>query len=215
LPTYRIGDAARYSGISSQVASNWYYRVLLQVGYVAIPDKERHTPLNYLQLIELAIVSTFRELKVPLRNIADARLYFAQVLTSEYPFAEYQFKTDGFHLLMNVTTAVPTLVIDYLIVADANGQLAWNAMVEDKLLEFDYDEQCGIALKWFGAGRKATVLVDPRVSFGAPMVRGIPTFVLKGRWEAGEAVGDIREDFSLQDNEIRDALAFEGVSQRN
>ena len=98
-----------------------------------------------------------------MRNIADARLYFAQVLTSEYPFAEYQFKTDGFHLLMNVTTAVPTLVIDYLIVADANGQLAWNAMVEDKLLEFDYDEQCGIALKWFGAGRKATVLVDPRV----------------------------------------------------
>ena len=159
----------------------------------------------------MAVVSTFRELKVPLCNISGARLYFAQVLTSEYPFAEYQFKTDGFHLLMNVTAAVPTLVTDYLIVADANGQLTWNAMIEDKLLEFDYDEQYEIALKWFVSGRKATVLVDPCVSFGAPMVRGIPTWVLKGRWKAGESVGDIREDFSLQDNEIRDALAFEGV----
>ena len=44
------------------------------------------------------------------------------------------------------------------------------------------------------------------------MVRGIPTWILKGRWIAGETVADIEEDFNLEESEIRDALEFEGVS---
>ena len=212
LPAYSLSNAARYSGISPQVASNWYYRALPQVGYVALPNKERRVPLNYLQLIELAVVSVFRQLRVPLRNIAETRQYCAQVFASEYPFAEYQFKTDGFHLLMDVADAVPSLTTDDLIVADAHGQLAWNSMMEDKLLEFDYDKHYEIALRWFVAGRKSKVLIDPRVAFGAPMVRGIPTWILRGRWKAGETVADIEEDFNLEESEIRDALEFEGVS---
>lgn len=212
LPAYSIRNAARYSGISSQVASNWYYRTLPQVGNVAIPDRERRGPLSYLQLIELAVVSAFRQLKVPLRNIAETRQYFAQVFTSEHPFAEYKFKTDGFHLLMEVADVVPSLPTDDLIVADAQGQMAWNSMMEEKLLEFDYSEQYEIALRWFAGGRKSTVLIDPRVAFGAPMVKGIPTWVLKGRWKAGESVTEIMEDFSLEESDIRDALEFEGIS---
>ena len=211
LPAYSISSAARYSGIPSQVASNWYYRALPQSGYAALPNKERGVPLSYLQLIELAVVSTFRQLKVPLRNIADTRQYFAQVFASEFPFAEYKFKTDGFHLLMEVADAVPTLATDDLIVADAQGQMAWNSMMEEKLLEFDYNEQYEIALRWFAAGRKSSVLIDPRVAFGAPMVKGIPTWVLRGRWKAGESVTEIMEDFNLEEREIRDALEFEGV----
>ena len=41
------------------------------------------------------------------------------------------------------------------------------------------------------------MLIDPRISFGAPMIKGVPTWVLKGRHEAGESIGDIRDDFSL------------------
>ncbi len=168
--------------------------------------------MNYLQLIELAVVSVFRQLKVPLRNVAEARQYFAQVFGSEHPFAEYQFKTDGFHLLMDVADAVPSLTTDDLIVTDAHGQLAWNSMMDDRLLEFDYDNHYEIALRWFVAGRKSKVVIDPRVAFGAPMVQGISTWTLKGRWKAGETVADIKEDFNLEESEIRDALEFEGVS---
>ena len=215
LPAYSIRNAARYSGISSQVASNWYYRALPNVGYVALPNKERRVPLSYLQLIELAVVSVFRQLKVPLRNIAEARTYLAQVFACEYPFAEYHFKTDGFHLLMEGSDAVPSLATDDLIVADAHGQLAWNSMMEDKLLEFDYNVQYEIALRWFAAGRNSAVLIDPRVAFGAPMVRGIPTWVIVGRWKAGETITDIKEDFNLEEREIRDALFFEGVPSQS
>jgi uncharacterized protein (DUF433 family) len=55
------------------------------------------------------------------------------------------------------------------------------------------------------------VVIDPRISFGAPVVSGIPTWVVKGRWEAGENIFDIREDFGLDENDIRHALTFEGI----
>ena len=84
-------------------------------------------------------------------------------------------------------------------------------MMEDRLLEFDYDLEYELALQWFAAGRHSQVIIDPRVSYGAPMVKGIPTWALKGRWVAGESISDIQEDFNLDENEIVDGLRFEGV----
>jgi hypothetical protein len=57
--------------------------------------------LSYLQLIEFAVVSAFRKAGVPLSDIYDAREYVRVELKSEYPFAEYRFKSDGRHILMD------------------------------------------------------------------------------------------------------------------
>ena len=211
LPTYRLVDAARYAGTSTQTIANWHYRELPIHGFPALPGRERRKPLSYLQLIEIAVVTTFRKFKIPLRSIAKTRFYMAQTFNSEFPFAEYRFKTDGYHLLMDLAQVEPISLTDDLIVADAGGQLGWNAMMEDRLLEFDYDLEYELALQWFAAGRQSQVIIDPRVSYGAPMVKGIPTWVLKGRWKAGESISDIQEDFNLDEHEIVDGLKFEGV----
>ena len=105
----------------------------------------------------------------------------AQTFKTEFPFAEYRFKTDGYHLLMNLTEVEPILPTDDIIVADSDEQLGWNIMIVDKLFEFDYDLKYGLALKWFAAGRQSQVIIDPRVSYGTPTVNGIPTWVLKDR----------------------------------
>ena len=211
LPTYRLSDAARYAGTSAQTIAHWHSRALPGSGHHALPSRTQRQPLSYLQLIEVAIVATFRKFNVPLGNIAKTRHYMAQTFNSEFPFAEYRFKTDGYHLLMNLGEVEPTLPTDNLIVADAGGQLGWNAMMEDRLFEFDYDREYELALRWFVAGRQSQIVIDPRVSYGAPMVNGIPTWVLKGRWVAGESILDIQEDFGLSENEIADALRFEGL----
>ena len=211
LPTYRLSDAARYAGTSAQTIANWHYRELPNSGFPALPGREHGKPLSYLELIEIAVVTTFRKFNVPLGNIAKTRFYMAQMFNSEFPFAEYRFKTDGYHLLMDLAEVEPISPTDDLIVADAGGQLGWNAMMVDRLLEFDYDLQYELALQWFAAGRQSEVIIDPRVSYGAPMVKGIPTWVLKGRWIAGESIADIQEDFNLGEKDIADGLRFEGV----
>ena len=210
LPTYRLRDAARYTGTSAQTIANWHYRELPNHGHSPLPGREQRRPLSYLELIEIAVVATFRNFNVPLGNIAKTRSYMAQTFNSEFPFAEYRFKTDGFHLLMGLAEVEP-FSTDDLIVADAGGQLGWNSMMVDRLLEFDYDLKYELALQWFAAGRRSQVIIDPRVSYGAPVVNGIPTWVLKGRWKAGESIPDIQEDFNLDWKEIADGLRFEGV----
>lgn len=70
-----------------------------------------------------------------------------------------------------------------------------------------------MALKWHVAGLDKPIIIDPRVSFGSPNVKGVPTWILKGRWEAGESVGEIAEDFDLSKDYVTEALAFEGIQE--
>lgn len=207
LPAYTVQDAARYAGISAQTVAYWHYRV----GSLgpALPGKERGKPLSYLQLLEVAMVATFRRIGLSLQRIRRAREYAAQMFNSEFPFAELRFKTDGFHLLMDLQANEPDAELGRLVVADAHGQMAWQKLVAERFLEFDYEHD--LALRWHVAGPGSPVLIDPRISFGAPVVRGIPTWVIKGRWNAGESVDDIEKDFNLEKVEVVQALNFERI----
>jgi uncharacterized protein (DUF433 family) len=206
LPAYRIADAAKYVQESPQAIANWHFRETLSG--VTLPGKERRKPLSYLQLIEIAVVSRMRKLGLSLPSIRKARQYLAQNFHSEYPLAEYRFKTEGFHVLLDLEQFDHDEELR-LIVADKGGQLAWEQLMEDRLMEFDYEHD--LAIKWHLAGRKSLVVIDPRVAFGAPTVSGIPTWILKGRYNAGETIDDIEDDFRVPRTAIKDGLTFEGI----
>ena len=160
-----------------------------------------------MQLIEVAVVAAFRKAGVPLKRIRAAREYAAHTLKSEHPFAEYKFKEEGKHLWLDSghIDVKPGTVLS----ADQGGQLAWEAVI-GRLREFEYEKD-GIVLRWHVAGPSKPIIIDPRISFGAPTVRGTPTWIIKGRWDAGESDADIADDFGLRKEEVRDALRFEGV----
>jgi uncharacterized protein (DUF433 family) len=40
-------------------------------------------------------------------------------------------------------------------------------------------------------------------------VKGTPTWIILGRWNAGESDSDIAEDFGIKKEEVREALKFE------
>ena len=207
LPAYRISDAARYSGVAAQTVSYWHHGDG-RLG-PALPGHQKREHLSYLQLVEIAFVATFRMLGVSLQRIRKARTYAAQVLNAEYPFAEYKWLTEGHHAMLNLIDVDDDASLDSLVVGDADGQIAWQEMVGARFAQFDYEQE--MALIWHVKGRDNSVVIDPRISFGAPTVKGIPTWVLKGRWNAGESVADIKDDFGLAEEEVTHALAFEGI----
>jgi uncharacterized protein (DUF433 family) len=203
LPSYQIGEAASYAQISPQTVVAWhkFERALLS-------QRERRAALSYMQLIEVAVVAAFRKAKVPLKRIQAARDYAKRVLRSEYPFAEFRFKEEARHLWLD-SAQVGDLHEGSVIQADQDGQLAWELVI-GRLREFEYEHE-GIVLKWHVAGLSSPILIDPRISFGAPTVKGTPTWVIKGRWDAGESDSDIADDFGIEREEVREALKFEGV----
>ena len=204
LPNYQIGEAARYAHISAQTVAAWHKGA---DDRRTLSSKEHRAALSYMQLIEVAVVAAFRRAGIKLRDIKAARAYVSQVLRKEFPFSEYEFKTNG-----------KDLIIDHehvdgknkgkgkLLLANRGGQLAWREIV-GTLNDFEYGD--GIAIRWRVGGKSSPVIIDPRIAFGAPTVAGTPTWIIKGRRDAGETIEDISEDFGIKRAEVRKAIEFE------
>jgi uncharacterized protein (DUF433 family) len=202
LPAYQIAEAANYARITPQTVVAWH-----KLEAALLKQREQRSALSYMQLIEVAVVAAFRKAGVPMPRIRKARAWAAHELKSEFPFAEYQFKENAKHLYLDSQQI--DVKENTVVQADAEGQLEWESVI-GRLKEFEYENH-GIALRWHVAGAGSPIIIDPRISFGAPSVNGIPTWILRGRFDAGESDSDIADDFGIKKEEVREALRFEGV----
>ena len=96
LPTYGIGEAARYSHVAPQTVSHWRR---------GLPGYERGQRLSYLDLIEIAVIAAFRKSGVSLQRIRKARDYASHELDSQHPFVQYRWQTEGFHMKFSSTVS--------------------------------------------------------------------------------------------------------------
>jgi uncharacterized protein (DUF433 family) len=199
LPTYQIGEAAAYAGVSPGTVVQWH-----RIEAALLKQREARSALSYMQLIEVAVVAAFRKAGVPMKRVRAARAYAANELKSEYPFAQYRFKENAKHLYLDSQQI--DVKAGTVVQADEGGQLEWESII-GRLNEFDYERD--VALRWHVAGKGSPIIIDPRISFGAPAVHGTPTWIIRGRFEAGESNSDIAEDFGLKTVEVRQALKFE------
>lgn len=209
LPTYKVSEVAQYAHVSSKTVVDWH-----RVGgrkAVTLSVRESRAALSYMQLIEVAVVAAFRASGLTLARVRDAREYVSKTFRSEFPFAEYRFKREGKRLLLGFEQVEGASGAGKYVDATAGGQLVWESFVSPRLQEFEYEDG-GIAIRWHVAGGKSPILIDPQMSFGAPTVRGVPTWVITGRWKAGESIADIANDFDLNKLDVRKALQFEGVT---
>jgi uncharacterized protein (DUF433 family) len=207
LPSYRVADAARYADISANTIRNW--QADTGHGRPTLSHREKGDGLNYLQLVELALIAAMRRAGVKLPEIKNAREYMCQEFSTEYPFATTRFKTDGKDVWVGLDEIIDGESSKKLVKVNKGGQLAWAEVVATKFTEFDYEGD--LALRWHPRGKSSPVYIDPRISFGAPIVKGIATWAIKGRFDAGESIQDIAEDFSISAHEVGSALKFEGI----
>lgn len=197
LPAYDVREAARYADVHSNTVWRWHRNTTLG-------PREPGSKLSYLQLVELAIAAACKEAGMKLGDIRAARAYFAGAFKTDYPFATLDLMTDGVDLAAKAGAD--------LLIGNRSGQMAWKEVIGRRFREFDYEG--GLAARWHVQGRGSSVVIDPRVRFGAPSVDGVPTWALKGRWEAGESISDIADDFDIPKDHVKAALAFEGIDSK-
>lgn len=202
IPAYQVGEAARYAQVSAQTVVAWHKAEDRRI----LSEKQDRERLSYLQLIELAVVAAFRKAKIPLPEIRAARDYMKREMKCQHPFAEFRFKRYGKSLFTEFEESGRRK----LLKVTQAGQLTWQEIVGPVLQEFEYEHE-GVAIRWHVAGPSSPIIIDPRLSFGAPTVRGVPTWILKGRFDAGESDSMIAEDFGVDVSAVREALKFEGV----
>ena len=193
-PNYEVREAARYASVNAGTVTRWQRNT-------ALGPRAPGLKLSYLQLIELAVAASAKEAGMKLADIRAARSYFAGAFKTDHPFALLDLQTDGVDMAVKAGAE--------LLIGNKKGQLAWKQIIGDRFKEFDYEE--GVATRWHVAGKGSPVVIDPRVRFGAPHVSGVPTWLLKDRWMAGEVPDVIAEDYDLNIEQVIKALEFEGI----
>ena len=125
------------------------------------------------------------------------------------PLANQQFETDGLDLYLHH--------LDQVLNASKGGQQGMAELLKGYLRRIDRDPS-GVPIKLYPLTRAAdpdsqprTVVIDPRVSFGRPVIAGtgIPTAVLAERFKAGESVQALAEDYGAEKTAIEEAIRVE------
>jgi len=212
LPAYRYAEAARLVQTTSQTITRWYH------GYESPGHRMRPVLplqqsglLSYMQVVEVAFVADFRRLGVRLAGLRRAHQYLRKTFQVEYPFAQLDVKTHGVSVLAEYAAHEGGRTLCRLIAAERGGQSVWPEAIQERFDQFDYEHQ--LAVRWHPRGREYPILVDPRIAFGAPVIEpaGIATWIIRERYEAGEEIPEIEDDFGVTPEQIAAALAFEGV----
>lgn len=217
VPVYTIAEAAGYLGVPKATLRSWVVgrkypvitgeRFFVPLVEIAGP-KLKH--LSFLNLVEVHVLNAIRRTHhIALPKVRQALDYLRKQLHSRHPLADQQFETNGVDLfvtyygrLMNITQS---------------GQYAMRELIGEHLRLVRRDPQ-GVPVKLFlfpsrseRRDRKPPIVIDPRVSFGQPVLAGtgIRTSVLAQRFDAGDTIPQLAEDYGRPSEQIEEALRFE------
>jgi uncharacterized protein (DUF433 family) len=223
VPIYTLPIAARLANVPEPTLRSWVmgrsYPTQSGDSYFA-PLIERPEPgnpfLSFVNVIEAHVLAAIRRVHgVPLRNVRPALDYVRQQLQTPHPLAERVFETDGVDLFVRQFGEV--------VNASRGGQVAFRELLEAHLTRIEHDSK-GHALKLFPFVRRRddelprqmtqqpkVVMIDPRVSFGRPILSGsgVTTEAVADRFRAGESIVSIASDYECQPEEIEEALRYE------
>jgi uncharacterized protein (DUF433 family) len=216
-PAYGIAEAAQYLRLPISTLRSWTvgqrYRVADEPRFfrpvIEIADR-LNRKLSFINLIEAFVLAGIRrEHSVPLPKVRRAVDYLRRRFGSPRPLAEEQFETDGVELFVQK--------FGELIGVSQEGQLAMRELLKHRLKYVKRDPS-GIPKKLvlFPAPaaelkQGVAVIIDPRISFGRPVLDGfgVRTSILAERFDAGETIEELVQDYGVPSEAVQNALRCE------
>jgi uncharacterized protein (DUF433 family) len=98
------------------------------------------------------------------------------------------------------------------LVVVRTGQLVFSRVVEQFMDQVDWRTESGSGeeiTRVLPLGKSSPVAIDPRRSFGEPVVGAVRTAVIAEEFRAGESLQAVADGFSLSLREVNEAIRFE------
>ena len=169
----------------------------------------RYYYATFLDLMELRIVNAFHTSGVSWQRICKTAEYGFQRFGTDFPFSHRRFQTDGKDIFDHSGYQMEQVSRD--------GQLAFAEIIGPSLFKpMDYVDDAPV--RWYPAeewGLKSVgrnVVVDPRYSFGSPVIneRFIPTDTLSLNFEAeGRDASLVARSYEISEASVWCAVYFE------
>jgi uncharacterized protein (DUF433 family)/DNA-binding transcriptional MerR regulator len=214
---YSLGEASKIARVPSSSIRRWLwgynYRVSGQQQQSAaalwtpqLPSLDGSRALTFRDLIELQFVHRFRQVGISLQSIRRTIDLATKLLDETYPLSSVKFKTDGRRVLAQVVDNPDER--GYIFDLET-GQYLFEFVLEYLYDALEYSELDEL-VRWWPLGKNRHVLVDPRRSFGRPIVtEGVPTAILAGSFKAEGSVEAVAKWFEVSTESVQDALELE------
>jgi uncharacterized protein (DUF433 family) len=163
--------------------------------------------LTFADLIEIRFLDAFRREGVSSKALRIASQRAKEYLGRHHPFSTQIFKSDGRTILAEITKDTG----DKVFLDIVNDQYVFETVIGAYLysgLDFNDLKE---PTRWWPIGRDRAVVIDPRRSFGAPIVTkgGIPTKILNSAVNAEKSIEFVAKWYGVEVNEVKDAVQFE------
>jgi len=219
-PRYSLVEAAHYLRLPPATVSSWVRGRSYPVSRgerrsapLIVRPVDKNTRLSFSNLIEAFVLRALREAyRIEMGSVRNALAH-----------AEKKYGVKRLFLSNELRAAPGQLFLDRysdLIELSTAGQHAMRDVLEPYLERIEYDN--GLALKLYpvvrreGVSGPKTVAIDPRVAFGRPIVerRGIKTAMIAERFDVGESVRSIADDYDLEIPDVEEAIRYERWSEK-
>lgn len=208
---YTAPEAARMVGMRPLTLRRWL------LGYDH--DEKREDPLwrpqyepdddgvllGFRDLVEARIVNALRAKGIGLQTIRICMERARVIVGQDRPFSTSQFKTDGKTIFLEITRGLD----EPHLIDLRRSQGVFNRVVAPSLADLDFGP--GGAERWWLLHGKKTIVADPELSFGQPIIagHGITTARVAQAVEAEGSVARVSTIYEIKPRLIRDALIYE------
>lgn len=223
---YARADAARLLGMTPARLRRWVggYTYWLKNGSASgarrrqppvirtdLPVIDETIALSFLELMELRVVKAIVDAGVSLQHVRAAARIASDHFRTDHPFASRRVFTDGRAIFSAVTDEISAPNVVRWRNGEI-GQIIAGGIFEQFLSEIEFDAATSLAFRWWPLGRATPVVLDPRISFGAPIVAGtaVRTSVV-ARMADHASIPEAAVAFELQLGQAEAAVAFEGA----
>jgi uncharacterized protein (DUF433 family) len=213
---YTVTEASRLTRVSPQRIRRWVkgYEFKVKHGRHRSPAvwNSQLQPigqamaLGFFDLLEIRAVDAFISAGVSWKDLRRIHDEAREWVSSPHPFCTNRFATDGHTIFMELREK-------------NHGVMLWDMRdvqrVFDKIIrpflrnvEFDSGK---VPRRWWPRGKNRQVVLDPRRSFGHPIIfrEGIPTTVLARSARANGSAEEVARWFQISSDSVREAIDFE------
>lgn len=152
-------DISLILGIKSQKVNNWLNNYWTE----KIHYFEKSKTVNFLTMIEVYVFNTLLEKGISRKKIKKFHKELARKFNNQFPFANktlYYSKSDIY------TDEQKDVYFDSTM----------NYIINDFIIPFadkiDFSEQTNRAVRFYPQGKDSSIVVDPNIQFGRPIIKG-------------------------------------------
>ncbi len=200
-PVLTLHETAAYLGMPKSTIQAWASVAHGNAPLITrFPQRGREATVPFIGFAEAYVLSAFRRAGVPLQRIRPAVEALSSTIGVDHALASRRLYTDGAEVLYDYGDHLVDLV------GVRTQQHQFSDLVKGYLKRIQYGADGWASAVRLPPYRHAEVVIDPNVAFGLPVVRGARVEDLVDRFQSGDSMAEIAEDFDVSTPELEDVI---------